>query len=93
MEIPLFSLNYEMFTQRGNRKCDTLVRNITKKILNSKRYISKEQVEMWIKQGMDKISQKDGEVYDTEPRQYIIGNVEKVYQSKYGNDKYLNFYL
>ena len=93
MEIPLFSANYEMFSQRGNRKCDTLVRNITKKILNSKRYVHKEQVEMWIKQGMEKISQKDSEVYDTEPRQTIIGNVEKVYQSKYGNDKYLNFYL
>ena len=85
--------SYEMFSEQGNRKYHTLVKNITEEIHNSKHHLTKEIVEDWIKKGMNKIEVKHPEVYDTEPRMHIVGRVEKVCRTKYGNDFKLDYYL
>ena len=78
--------SYEMFSEQGNRSCHTLVKNITKKITDSKRHLTEDIVHDWIKKGMSKIEVKHPEVHDTEPRMHIVGRVEKECRKKYGND-------
>lgn len=85
--------NFEMFSQQGNRKCNTLVKNISKKILKSKKFYTNEEIEGWIREGMDKISVKHGEVWDTEPRNHIVARINKVVQERYGRGEQLNNYL
>lgn len=85
--------SYEMFSQQGNRKCHTLVKNISKKILTSKKFYTNEEIEGWIRKGMDKISEKHEEVWDTEPRNHIVERIDKAVQERYGRGQHLNNYL
>lgn len=85
--------SYDMFTQQGNRKCHTLVKNISKKILKSKKFYTNKEIEGWIREGMDKIAVKHVEVWDTEPRNLIVGRVNKVVQERYGRGEELDNYL
>lgn len=82
--------DFEMFSQQGNRKCNTLVKNISKKILKSKKYYTNEEIGSWIREGMDKIKVKHGEVWDTEPRNHILEQIEKVIQERYGKNERLD---
>lgn len=84
--------NFEMFSQQGNRKCNTLVKNISKKILTSKKYYTNEEIGSWIREGMDKIKVKHGEVWDTEPRNHILEQIEKVIQERYGKNERLDIW-
>lgn len=85
--------NYEMFSQQGNRKCFTLVKNISKKIRTSKKLLTNEQIELWIREGMNKIQTKHPEVWDTEPRYHIVSQINKVVQERYERVYNLNHYL
>lgn len=85
--------DFEMFSQQGNRKCNTLVKNISKKILKSKKYFTNEEIEGWIREGMNKISVKHGEVWDTEPRNHIVERINKVVREHYGRVDDLDNYL
>jgi hypothetical protein len=82
--------DFEMFSQQGNRKCNTLVKNISKKILKSKKFYTNEEIGSWIREGMDKIKVKHGEVWDTEPRNHILDKIEKVIQERYGKNERLD---
>lgn len=82
--------DFEMFSQQGNRKCNTLVKNISKKILKSKKFYTNEEIGSWIREGMDKIKVKHGEVWDTEPRNHILEQIEKVIQERYGKNERLD---
>lgn len=75
-EIP----SYEMFSKQGDKMCNSLVKKIEKKITSNRRY-TKEEVIAMIVEGMKVISEKHGEVYDTEPEYHICNRVEKICQS------------
>ena len=85
--------SYDMYSQRGNRKCHTLVKRISKKILTSKKYFTNKEIEGWIREGMNKIKEKHGEVWDTEPRNIIVGRINEVVQQRYGRGEDLDNYL
>lgn len=65
---------YEMFTSAGERACQSLVNSISKKILGPRR-ITKEHIAELFESGRKKISEKHGEVYDTEPRWNIARQI------------------
>ena len=73
-------ISFEMFTKQGDKMCHSLVKKIEKKILSKRRYTKEEVIEM-IVDGMKKISEKHGEVYDTEPEYHICSRIEKICQS------------
>lgn len=72
--------DYEMFSPAGNRACDSLVKKIEKKVTGTKR-ITKDELIVMIKEGMKKISEKHGEVYDTEPEYHICDYVNRACKS------------
>ena len=75
---------YEMFSPAGERACQSLVGSITKKVLGAKR-ITKEQLKELYDNGLEKVSQKHDEVYDTEPRWKIAREInEALVEAGYG---------
>lgn len=68
--------SYEMFTEAGNKACHSLVKKIVNRI-NGKTKITEGMVLDMVKEGMAKISEKHGEVYDTEPEYHIQERVNK----------------
>lgn len=62
--------DFEMFTPAGNRACQRLVNNISKKIHSKRRYTAEEFSQM-LEEGQAAISKTYGEIYDTEPRVHI----------------------
>jgi hypothetical protein len=59
--------NFQMFSQAGNKACHGLVKRGARKIESKKRYTFEEYVD-WLSAEVKKISEKHGEIYDTEPR-------------------------
>lgn len=68
--------SYEMYTKAGDKSCQSLVAKIVKKINGNKR-VTKDEILGMIREGMEKIAVKHGEVYDTEPEGWIVENVSK----------------
>lgn len=71
--------SYEMFSKAGDRACHSLVKRVTKKI-NGKLKVSKEELDEIITEGLKKIAEKHGEVFDTEPPYHISHELNKVLQ-------------
>lgn len=67
---------YEMFTNSGNRACQTMVNRINKIIHGNKRLTKEKILELYDK-GMEKIAIKHPEVHDTEPRGHIAYQISK----------------
>lgn len=63
-------MSYEMFSEAGNKACQSMVNSAKKKILGSKR-LTKADVQALYEGGMDKVEAKYPEVWDTEPRGHI----------------------
>lgn len=68
--------NYEMFSATGNKACMSLVKKVCKKI-EGKTRLTQEDVCTMLREGMNKIATKHGEVYDTEPAWHIANEVTK----------------
>jgi len=62
--------NFEMFSNAGNKACESIVSSVTKKILGAKRITETEIIQL-VKSKMKKISEKHSEIYDTEPPTHI----------------------
>ncbi len=67
---------YEMFTNSGNRACQTMVNRINKIIRGNKR-VTKEKIKELFDKGREKIAIKHPEVHDTEPRYHIAYQISK----------------
>lgn len=67
-------MSYEMYTEKGNKACESMVKKVTKKI-HGKMRISKEEVLAMLKDGMEEVQKKHPEVTDTEPEWHIATNV------------------
>jgi hypothetical protein len=68
--------DFEMFTPAGNRACQRLVDNITKKIHSKRRYTAEEFSQM-LEEGQSAIAKTYGEIYDSEPRVHIAHLLSK----------------
>ena len=77
-----------MFSPAGEKACQTLVDSISKKIQSNER-MTKERIQELYDAGRKKISEKHGEVYDTEPRGHIAHQISKSLR-KAGYGFYLN---
>ena len=69
-------MEFEMFTKKGDKACQSLVEKLTKKIHSKRRYTADEMSAM-LKEGVAKIEAKHGEVTDTEPRSHIAYRISK----------------
>ena len=78
--------DFEMFTSAGNRACQRLVNNITKKIHSKRRYTA--QI---LEEGQAAISKTYGEIYDTEPRVHIA-HLVSVELKKAGYGFYFDYF-
>jgi len=67
---------YEMFSDAGEKACQSLVDAVSKKIHSNER-MTKERIKELYDAGRKKISEKHGEVYDTEPRGHIAHQISK----------------
>ena len=63
-------LGFEMFSKAGDKACANLVKKITKRICGNMK-VTRDEIEEMIEVGMKKISEKHGEVYDSEPPYHI----------------------
>lgn len=79
---------YEMFSSAGEKACQSLVDSITRKISGFER-MTKERIKELYDVGRKKISEKHGEIYDTEPREHIAHQISKSLKSA-GYGFYLN---
>lgn len=79
---------YEMFSAAGEKACQSLVDSIDKKI-HGKERMTKERIQELYDAGRKKISEKHGEVYDTEPRGHIARQISKSLK-KAGYGFYIN---
>jgi hypothetical protein len=68
--------DFEMFSKKGNQECLKLVNKVYKTIEGTKR-ITVEDILKTIKEGLDKVVETHGEIYDTEPQQHIEYLVNK----------------
>lgn len=68
--------NFEMFSQRANRRCQTMVSKVIKELMGNKRVI-KPALIIKLKMEMEKIAETYSEIWDTEPPQHICGYVNK----------------
>lgn len=68
--------NYEMFTNAGNKACDGLVKRTERKI-NGKQRVTQEEITDYLQEGIKKIADKHGEIYDSEPPYHIAWRVNK----------------
>lgn len=82
---------YEMFSDAGERACQSLVDKITKKIMSPRR-VTGVEVQDLIKQGMKKISVKHGEIFDTEPRGHIAHQISKALRAA-GYGFYFDYFM
>lgn len=76
MQTTTRNVNYEMFSPAGERACQSLVNKVSKKILGPSR-LTKDDVQKLYDDGREKIAEKHGEVYDTEPRWNISREINK----------------
>jgi hypothetical protein len=83
-------MEFEMFTAKGDKACQSLVEKMTKKIHSKRRYTA-EEMSVMLKEGVAKIEAKHGEVTDTEPRWHIAKRVSKELKSA-GYSFYFNGY-
>ena len=67
---------FEMFSKEGNQECLNLVNEVSKTIEGDKR-ITLEEVLKTLKEGMVRIEETHGEIYDTEPQEHIEYLVNK----------------
>jgi len=79
-------VGFEMFSKAGNKACAGLVKRVTRKICGKQRVTADSITEM-LKAGIKKISEKHGEVRDSEPPYHIAFYVNKcLEQENYGFD-------
>ena len=83
-------MEFEMFSVKGEKACQSLVDKMTKKIHSKRRYTAAEMAAM-LKEGVAKIAAKHGEVTDTEPRWHIANRVSKELKNA-GYSFYFNSY-
>jgi hypothetical protein len=62
--------DFEMFTKAGNKRCQAITRKAIKKIFGKKR-ITKEELMKFIGAEIKKVSEKHGEITDSEPPFHI----------------------
>jgi hypothetical protein len=67
-------MSYEMYTERGNKACESMVGKVVKKI-HGKQRVSKEEILVMVKDGIEAVQKKHPEVTDTEPEWHIATNV------------------
>lgn len=69
-------MSYDMFTKAGNNACQALVNRISKTIKGARR-ITAAELQVLYDRGRDKIAEKYGEVFDTEPRVELARAINK----------------
>jgi hypothetical protein len=72
----LETYDFEMFSKAGNNACRSLVKKVTNKITGAKR-VTQEDITQYCSSLVNKLAEKHGEVYDTEPAHYIAAFVNK----------------
>ena len=72
----LETFDFEMFTKAGNNACKSVVKKVTNKITGPKR-ITEDEITTYCKNLIKKVSEKHGEIYDTEPSYYIAQFINK----------------
>jgi len=73
-------MEFEMFSKKGDKACQSLVEKIAKKIHSKRRYTA-DEIDLMLKEGVAKIEAKHGEVTDTEPRGHIAYRISKELKS------------
>lgn len=70
---------YEMYTKQGDRAVHSLTEKVIRKV-DGKMKVNKEELDQMIIEGMKKVAEKHGEVYDTEPSYHISRRVNEALQ-------------
>ncbi len=74
--VNLEKYNFEMFSSAGNKACQSLVKKLYKKI-EGKTRLTEEDVYKHIRDGIEKVADKHGEINDSEPGWHIQELVNK----------------
>lgn len=75
---------YEMYTRAGDAAVHSATMKVVKKI-NGKMKVSKDEILDMVKKALEKVSEKHGEVYDTEPEYHVSVRVnEALEKNGYG---------
>jgi biotin-(acetyl-CoA carboxylase) ligase len=90
METTTEKREFEMYTKAGDRACNALVNKIIK-LIDSDKKVTPDMIYNMTDKGREKIAEKHGEVYDTEPHYNIRNYVYKALEKNgYDADKFID---